>query len=417
MQLRQQTLLRTVLMSVSWLSLTLQAVEPVNWNEALMSANKQAGMEQPVVFYAIQNMQTFADKALRLPVLSVVHKSPLPASQNPHDYLSVGPYWWPDPNKVDGLPWIRKDGQVNPSFRGNNADNVLFKSLVKRVQALAFSYYYSDKPIYAEQAVKLLKTWFIAPETRMNPNLNYAQSIPGRTDGRGIGIIDFRSLVYLLDVLPLLKNQISAQDQQALEQWLTDFYGWLKNSKNGQEEAAMHNNHGSFYDLILTSVAWYLGDYPTIKQTAQQTKQRILQQIKADGTQPHELARTRPFHYSTFNLKALFGVARIAARVDVDLWHVGPQAQPRLLKAYQYLIDNMHNDKLWQGSQEGEPEWRELASLAYQAQLSYQNNDYFSQLSRLPIDAQQQLQQCTLIFNAPVKLVTFKQTTDAFCDY
>ena len=35
---------------------------------------------------------------------------------------SVGPYWWPDPSKPDGLPYIRKDGHKNPD-RGKIGDS------------------------------------------------------------------------------------------------------------------------------------------------------------------------------------------------------------------------------------------------------------------------------------------------------
>lgn len=37
---------------------------------------------------------------------------------------SVGPYWWPDPSKPDGLPYIRKDGHKNPE-RGKIGDSGL----------------------------------------------------------------------------------------------------------------------------------------------------------------------------------------------------------------------------------------------------------------------------------------------------
>ena len=30
----------------------------------------------------------------------------------PNDFYSNGDYWWPDPSKIDGLPYINRDGQV-----------------------------------------------------------------------------------------------------------------------------------------------------------------------------------------------------------------------------------------------------------------------------------------------------------------
>ena len=49
---------------------------------------------------------------------SVMDKQHVPPSGDKHDYMSLGPYWWPDPDKPDGLPYIRRDGEVVESLRG-----------------------------------------------------------------------------------------------------------------------------------------------------------------------------------------------------------------------------------------------------------------------------------------------------------
>ena len=61
-----------------------------------------------------------ADADLEKELVSVVQKTRVAPSGDPHDYLSLAPYWWPDPKTADGLPYIRHagDGKVNPSARG-----------------------------------------------------------------------------------------------------------------------------------------------------------------------------------------------------------------------------------------------------------------------------------------------------------
>ena len=44
---------------------------------------------------------------------------------------------------------------------------------------------------------------------RMNPHLNYAQGIPGRCPGRGVGIVDSANLVELIDAIGLLESSPS----------------------------------------------------------------------------------------------------------------------------------------------------------------------------------------------------------------
>ena len=47
---------------------------------------------------------------------SVMDKGVTPPSGDKHDYMSQAPYWWPDPTKPDGSPYIRKDGERNPEI-------------------------------------------------------------------------------------------------------------------------------------------------------------------------------------------------------------------------------------------------------------------------------------------------------------
>ena len=49
-----------------------------------------------------------ADSLLTIKPFSVVNKKVLPPSEDKHDYMSIGPYWWPNPDTPDGLPYIGK---------------------------------------------------------------------------------------------------------------------------------------------------------------------------------------------------------------------------------------------------------------------------------------------------------------------
>ncbi|MEN9444040.1 MAG: hypothetical protein RIS47_930, partial [Bacteroidota bacterium] len=55
-----------------------------------------------------------ADKIIPRPNPTIIDKPEAAPSGDLHDYLSLSRYWWPDPNKKDGLPWIKKDGETNP---------------------------------------------------------------------------------------------------------------------------------------------------------------------------------------------------------------------------------------------------------------------------------------------------------------
>ena len=151
---------------------------------------------------AYKKLLARADKALKEGVFSVVRKTQTPPSGDKHDYITYGPYWWPDLEKPDGLPWIRRVGEINPLTREGNTDFETKTSLFRNTTTLAWAYFFSDNRAYAKKVKELLDVWFLNKDTKMNPNLNFAQGIPGKNTGRGIGIIEFAELDK--DVMSLL---------------------------------------------------------------------------------------------------------------------------------------------------------------------------------------------------------------------
>src|SRR5207248_7394135 len=97
----------------------------------------------------------------------------------------------------------------------------------------------------------------------------------------------------------------SSDDQTKIQSWFRDYATWMKESKNGQGEAAATNNHGCWYDAQLASFLLFLGDDAGARQILESVKDlRIAPQIEPTGEQPRELARTKSFSYSVDNLRA-----------------------------------------------------------------------------------------------------------------
>src|SRR5260221_2180029 len=82
------------------------------------------------------------------------------------------------------------------------------------------------------------------------------------------------------------------------------------------------NNHGTWSDMQVAALAPFLGDKAVARSViGTSAKQRVDSQIARDGSQPLELARTRPLHYSLFNLDAFTQLAEMARNVGIDLWN------------------------------------------------------------------------------------------------
>jgi hypothetical protein len=220
----------------------------------------------------------------------------------------------------------------------------------------------------------------------MNPNLEYAQYIPGVNTGRGIGLIETRGLTRVVDAIGLLEGSkaFTDADKQGLKDWFAKFLAWMQASKNGSEEAASKNNHGSSYDVQTASYALFLGKRDLAKQIVETAKtKRIAVQIEADGRQPLELARTRAWSYSIMNLDELMQLATIGDDVGVDLWNYQTADGRGIRRALEYLYPFSVGEN-WQYEQLGEFQPQALYPLMRRAGVKYRDDKFKAMLAKIP---------------------------------
>ncbi len=280
-------------------------------------AYAKAQIERGDILYLkpFDRLKSEAAMALVLTPPSVLDKPFMPPSGNKHDYMSMGPYWWPNPDTPDSLPYIRKDGVVNPER--NAYDKIPGATMSEAVRVLSLMYYLTDDTQYAVKATELLRVWFLNEETRMNPNLEFGQFIPGRGHGRSVGIIESRNFVFLTDYELLLRSfpGWTSADQEKLKAWMQAFMHWLVNSDLGQQEGERTNNHGSWYDFQVLALSHYCLDAEMGNQILEGIHQRrFAAQIDEAGKQAEELARTKSFNYSVFNLDALSKIITLSEK-------------------------------------------------------------------------------------------------------
>ncbi len=330
---------------------------------------------------ALKRLVSDADKALSLAPPSVTEKRKVPPSGDKHDYMSMAPYFWPNPAKPDGLPYVRRDGKVNPEAHApENNDTVRIRELGNAVETLALAYRFTGKPEYAAHAARFLRTWCLDPATRMTPRFAYAQAVLGVNDGRGTGILEARSLVEALDAASLLAGSAAwtAADQQALDQWSEQFLDWLLASKPGQDEAAAKNNHGTWFDVQTAKLALIVGRTGVAQGILRAVpSRRLAVQVAASGEQPLELARTASFTYSCFNLEAHGQLAVLGEHAGVDLWRARSPEGRTLRAALDYLLPYLGKDaKPWPFEQIRAAKPAELAPLLRRAAQVYADPKY-----------------------------------------
>lgn len=314
-----------------------------------------------------------ADLALARGPFSVTHKTGFSGDRDIHDYYSQGPYWWPDPESADGLPYIRRDGKVNPEKYGDAFDSNRRHEMVQDVVALTLAGFFTGDSRYLDHAARQIRTWFTDPLTAMNPNMNYAQAVPGRSAGRAAGIIDSRSFIRVAESASLLHKlgSLNEQDMAALRAWFGQLALWLQTSEIGVKEGNAKNNHGTFYDLQVAVFSWFSNDGETAREiVARFCEVRVKQQVKADGRMPHELARTKPFHYTVFNLQAMLNMALFAERLDVKMLPDGCTTDHRIQRAVDYVSGLGPNYRDWPDLSDARVHERAFELLLFMYQLT-----------------------------------------------
>ncbi len=333
-----------------------QSTKPVvfSMNAKALEKNKaRIHNHDPLIMPAYKQLIKEADsKAMKFKPVSVMEKKFNPPSGDKHDYMSLAPYFWPDPSRPNGLPYMRKDGETNPEVKDYN-DKENMPKLCEYVQLLGLAYYFSGENMYAEHAAELLRVWFLNPATKMNPNLNYAQAVKGVNDGRGAGLIDTRHFVKVIDAVGLIEGSKSWKeaDQAGMKKWFTDFLNWMQTSKNGMDEMKAKNNHGVWYDAQRLSMALFIDSTNLAANIAANAADRLDKQLDANGFFPAEMERTISLHYTVFVMNAFFTVAHMSEKTGFDFWNHTTASGKSLKKAFDVLKPYLLKKKEWGGKQ------------------------------------------------------------------
>ena len=314
---------------------------PLTYTFEELLAHKEARIAPPEL---LEKLKADADKIISKPRIVVTDiKLPRP-SGNPHDYVSIAPYRWPNPDTPDGLPWVGRDGYVNPDTRTGVHPSAMYYNM----KTLALACFYIGDFGYSAYVNKQLYDWFINPETRINPNAKYGQSIPGVTEGRGAGLIEFSQSVELFNAIGILEcmNLIDPELVSGIKAWFVEFTDWMLTHELGIRIDASTDNHASWYSANLLATAIFTERTALIKNMAMASYVRRTRiSIRPDGSQPLELARATGIGYSFYNLHAIFIYSNLAERLGYkEHWGIDEERGVCIIKSavdflYPYVVN------------------------------------------------------------------------------
>lgn len=341
---------------------------------ALVKRRIDAGDEATVA--ALGTLIRKADRRLAEGVYSVVTNGPKPPSGDRHDYLSQAPYWWPDPKEGDGKPYIRRDGQVNPESQGG--DDEPLDKMCHAAWQLGLAWHYTGDERYAEHAAKLLRTWYLDPDTRMKPRLAFGQYVPGHNQGRETGLIETRVMLKALDAVGLIADSAAwtQNDQRQLKAWFLEFLDWMRESARGKDGREADNNLGTWCDAQAAGYALYAGYQQRARDVLDRSrKQRFVEALDDKGRMIHELQRTKSLDYCLFNLEAMMQLAILGERTDFAFWKARFEGRGLPL-AVEWLAPYAAAKKPWPHKQIAPVRDQNISVLFRRAAVAYGRDDY-----------------------------------------
>lgn len=308
----------------------------------------------------------------------------------PHDYCSNGDYWWPNPNTQDGLPYVRRDGQSNPQAFHDH--RLILKHMRDVVACLGAAYKLTKEEKYAQACFRWLCEFFLDGNTRMNPHLLYAQAVPGVCTGRGIGIID---TVHIIEV-PLAISAITGSPSvnsgclEGLRKWFADYVLWLRTHPFGIEEMNQPNNHGTAWILQVAAFSRMTNDVATRAFLRDRYKTvTVPRQMNLEGGFDAELARTKPYAYSLFQLDNVAALCQLLSDRNHDLWNWELPDGRGARKAVAFLYPFIRDKQTWPWRKDIEywEGWPVRSTSLLLAGLAYQRSDYLDLWESLPVES------------------------------
>ncbi|MEI8310049.1 MAG: alginate lyase family protein [Verrucomicrobiota bacterium] len=318
----------------------------------------------------MRRLLSLAEEALSSGPFTVTDKKHLPPSGDKRDYFSLSIYFWPNPDTPDGLPYAPRDGQPNPEI--SDYDRPRFEEFCRNVDILALAYAATGDERFAAKASALLRVWFVDEKTRMNPNMLFAQFIPGDnvvlpwkeyparfvpgTDGRQGVYVSFGGTIEDLNIIPLTDSigllepspHWSGKDRAAVGKWYADYAEWLLTHQHGLDEAACRNNHGSWYWAGIVCFLNFSGQRDRAGEfAAKALPERLKLQIDPDGSQPEELVRTISMSYTSFSLCSFTNFAISAKKCGFDAWHFETDDGRSIRRAMDWLTPYLLGEKEW----------------------------------------------------------------------
>jgi hypothetical protein len=257
------------------------------------------------------------------PLRTVLDKTATPPSGDKHDYFSAPRYLHAQAGRL-----VHIDGVTSPaSLRGAPESLGYDKFSLADFLAIVPTLTVWGRTEGGAESLQAARNWLLAwtadPQTRMNPDVRFAQWRPDRPSvANSVGVVDVRDAWMLPPLIHMLFTQgaLSRTEHDAALKWCEMLGHNLLSGEQGTGAYFRSNNIGAWAHLLLVSTCMFLGHYARASSLYREVTLRLYQATDADGRQPREIVRQTPLHYMLFNLTAWTVLANHLRHYSCDIW-------------------------------------------------------------------------------------------------
>jgi hypothetical protein len=143
-------------------------------------------------------------------------------------------------------------------------------------------------------------------------------------------------------------KSMNKTDLAAIRNWFDHYLQWLRTHKYGKDEMNAANNHGTCWVMQVAAFAKFTGNQKLLDFCSDRYKTVLLpNQMAVDGSFPKELARTKPYGYSIFNLDAMTMVCHILSTKENNLWNYQTADGKSIKKGIDFLYPYLDDKNKW----------------------------------------------------------------------
>jgi hypothetical protein len=218
------------------------------------------------------------------------------------------------------------------------------------IACLTTAYLLTHEEQYAQRAGAQLRAWFIAPDTRMNPNAPFAGCAPNSDTGTPAGIVDLVPLAEIARSTSFLADStaLTADEFTTLNAWFTALGAWLESDRTMRIARDTKDHRASAWLLIRSAFARALRDDAGLETCRRIFRHPTLRnQISEIGVFTQEVATANPYRNSLFNFDLLCGACQLLASPFDLLWDYELIDGPGMRTVVAWLYPFINDQRKW----------------------------------------------------------------------